>query len=241
MVQVDTSHLQRLVAEGFGVDLLATVLGVSDNTINGLINGGRTDRERAARIRTLTRQEILTAAPERCHVPTIGAQRRVHALMRIGWSQSAIASGNRSMMRIIQGVCTGEGRYMLAGTHRFIAARYDTLSMKEGSSLIVRRIGERRGYPSPLAWDDDDLDDPTALPALRPIGAGPYTEERTKWFTDFINHYRAGNTIEQTCALMGVTAAAAERKFREWLPDHPLKQQLAPARARERQERMAAS
>src|SRR6478609_2692054 len=175
MVQVDTSHLRRLVAEGYGVDLLATVLGVSDNTINGLINGGRTDRERAARIRTLTRQEILTAAPERCHVPTIGAQRRIHALMRIAWSKSAIANNNRSMLRIIQGACTGESRYMLAGTHRFIADRYDTLSMKEGPSPIVRRISERRGYPSPLAWDDDDLDDPAALPALRPIGAGPYT------------------------------------------------------------------
>lgn len=164
MVQVDTEPLEQWVAEGFGVDLLSAVLGVSDNTITGLMAGGRTDREKAARVRALTRQEILALAPDRCHVPTVGARRRVHALMRIGWPHLDIAGGNRSTMRLIQAVCAAEGRYVLAGTHRLISSRFDALGMDVGPSAIVRRIAERRGYPPPLAWDEDEIDDPEGLP-----------------------------------------------------------------------------
>ncbi|WP_295694431.1 hypothetical protein, partial [Lapillicoccus sp.] len=43
---------------------------------------------------------------------------------------------------------------------------YDRLSMTPGPSPTARARAAARGYAPPLAWDDDTIDDPRALPDL---------------------------------------------------------------------------
>jgi hypothetical protein len=60
------------------------------------------------------------------------------------------------------------GKWVYRKTHEAVAAAYDALSMKlppdTGISRQVRAHAERRGWAPPLAWDDDTIDDPDAVP-----------------------------------------------------------------------------
>jgi hypothetical protein len=97
-------------------------------------------------------------------VPAVGTQRRLRALARMGWSGRHVCrlagysarSFHPHLMR-----CT----WLSRATAAKIAAIYDQLSMREGPSTFARRHAERNGWPPPLAWDDDEIDDPDAQPA----------------------------------------------------------------------------
>lgn len=45
-----------------------------------------------------------------------------------------------------------------------MATAYAELSMTPGCSAKAQAIAAAAGYPPPLAWDDKDLDDPSATP-----------------------------------------------------------------------------
>lgn len=94
-------------------------------------------------------------------VPAIGAIRRLHALMALGWPLEAIArrggwAGRASLASILT-YCQ-RSQTVLRTTHQRIAAVYDRLSGTPGPSKITRRQASKRGYAPPLAWDDIDND-----------------------------------------------------------------------------------
>lgn len=101
-------------------------------------------------------------------VSTVGVTRRVQALALLGWSGESIAhragmSGARlrEIMRF--------DRIERATLHR-VAEVYDDLwatpAPVSPSSLRTRTIAHKRGWAPALAWDDDTIDDPAALPAV---------------------------------------------------------------------------
>ncbi|WP_051913237.1 hypothetical protein [Kutzneria albida] len=51
-------------------------------------------------------------------------------------------------------------------TAQSIAALYDQLSMTCGPHARTRELAEQAGWPPPLAWDDDTIDNPSAQPDL---------------------------------------------------------------------------
>lgn len=96
-------------------------------------------------------------------VNIIGARRRIHALMRIGWSTELIAQRSGYSFATIQSL---SGRPSLkvihSQKHDRIAAVYSALWDRPGPSREAVKHAIRLGYVSPLAWDD--IDDPTAEP-----------------------------------------------------------------------------
>jgi hypothetical protein len=54
------------------------------------------------------------------------------------------------------------------GTAGQVARVYDELAMTPGPSTRARDAAARRGWVPPLAWDDDEIDDPQARPARGP-------------------------------------------------------------------------
>ena len=108
-------------------------------------------------------------------VPAVGAQRRLQALMAMGWTSTeiGIAAGMRNRDRVLQ-VMHGQGgkpcTWVTRATHDQIAAVFDSLSRVQPELTWVRRrtknIAARNGYLPPAAWDDIDLDPepPTAEP-----------------------------------------------------------------------------
>lgn len=162
--------LQGLMDEGFTKNLIMIVTGIDEHVIRRIIEGGnRIDRDRLARIMRLNRQVMLDQAPEGGQVPAVGSQRRLQALMRLGWSQQQLAGDDLAFRRVLTDICAGSRKRVTAGTHRRIAALYAQLSMTPGPSKIARyeRI---KGFSPQLAWDDDSLDDPAAHPNVDGTG-----------------------------------------------------------------------
>lgn len=105
-------------------------------------------------------------------VDAIGAHRRLQALMALGWSRQDFGA------RL--GVTNDAVREWMRNprieqdTHDRVVALYEELSMKlppattKGERIVVSRsraYAARNGWPPPLAWDDDKLDEPKAKPA----------------------------------------------------------------------------
>ena len=102
-------------------------------------------------------------------VDATGSRRRLQALMRIGWTQTELAArlgvSWQEIYRIRQQVL------LLPATAQKVAALYDELSMLPGPSKLTAQRSARKGWPPPLAFDDDTIDDPTVGPAVRTPGA----------------------------------------------------------------------
>lgn len=100
-------------------------------------------------------------------IPAQGAQRRVKALMALGWTGTDIAAAagwdNRNyVMRVIHGQKGKPCRYIERKTHAAIADAYDRLCMTlpphTPARARTRSLARKKGYAPPLAWDDIDTD-----------------------------------------------------------------------------------
>lgn len=96
-------------------------------------------------------------------VPSIGSCRRLRALMAIGYPQNVLADELGVDRRNLCRICAKPG------TSAALAVRIDELFQRleliPGPSDGARRWAARRGWPAPMDWDEDTIDDPDAQPA----------------------------------------------------------------------------
>src|SRR5205085_11515119 len=91
-----------------------------------------------------------------------GTVRRIRALAALGWPLDELGARlgmtGRNLARVP----------LQARVHRDTAAKvavlYNELSMTPGPSPRSRRLAKAKGWPPPLAWDDETIDDPKARP-----------------------------------------------------------------------------
>lgn len=102
-------------------------------------------------------------------VDATGTRRRLRALAVMGWNSVDIAAKLGITKQCVEQWRKRETA-VFTTTHRRIAALYDELSMIPGPSPISRKRAIGEGWAPPLAWDDDNIDDPTALPSGIPAG-----------------------------------------------------------------------
>lgn len=104
-------------------------------------------------------------------IPALGTQRRIQALMALGWTSTDIAAecgwAHRNyVMRILNGQKGKPTTWVQRKTAEVFAAAYDQLSMQipphAPRRARTRAIAARKGYAPPLAWDD--IDDPNETP-----------------------------------------------------------------------------
>lgn len=120
---------------------------------------------RAAHVRAAQRyrkRRILAHAPLK--VDATGTRRRLRALARIGWT-GAVLGERLGVSRDAVNKMTRHAQ-VYRTTAEKVAALYDELSMTPGPSERVRRMAKAKGWPPPLAYDEEDLDDPRARPAI---------------------------------------------------------------------------
>jgi hypothetical protein len=104
-----------------------------------------------------------------------GARRRLQALATLGWGFRELAKqAGTTHPRKIQHIRAGHGQWVTPETHAVIVALYDRLwstpaperSSHERSAVKRSKDHARaKGWLPPLAWDDDEIDNPDALPA----------------------------------------------------------------------------
>jgi hypothetical protein len=101
-------------------------------------------------------------------IDATGTVRRIQALRRLGYPLSHIAP----LLGVTKQRVNQIGTQARTRVHRDMAVRvagvYDRLSMTLGPDDRARRHAEAQGWPPPLAWDDDEIDDPRARPRVNP-------------------------------------------------------------------------
>jgi hypothetical protein len=157
-------HIRHLEQAGMSATAIWKAAGIS-RTLFYYIRNGQYSRCRITSARAVLAVQATVYFPSNL-TPTqlvsgVGTRRRIRALMAIGWSHKD--------MRARSGVLTAvtlnqKGDLVTRSMHDRVSALYDELSMKPGPSGRTRARAAAAGYPSPLAWDDDAIDDPAAKP-----------------------------------------------------------------------------
>ena len=174
-------HLAALGAAGVGYKTAAKAARVSVTVVRNIIYGrglscGRPGNGQAQKVKTDTARRLLalvaghdTAAPGAI-IPAVGTTRRIQAMCAMGWpltKQAEHASwsvGNYAPLR--------DAATVLGRTARTVAAVYDHLAMtpppESHSTSRAKKWAAARHYLPPMVWDDDEIDDPAAVPCVLP-------------------------------------------------------------------------
>lgn len=169
-------HLRSLAAAGMGYKRAADVAGVARSTVGRILYGRPdrgtppTPRVRYAIARKLLAVRAVDHGPNK-PIEASGTVRRIRALIAIGWTRTEIARGIGWSLANL-GTMLHRGAEPWAGfvevrTAAAVSALYDRLSMHPSTgphSARARAEARSNGWPPPLAWDDDEIDDPAAAP-----------------------------------------------------------------------------
>lgn len=188
--------IERQVARGRACHALADLAGVEPRTVQWVHDG--TSR----RIRTTT-ADLIMGVPL---PPTkVGTVRRWQALARAGYDQATVAAAAGVPLPTIKHALRHTLR---ARVSEAVATAYGELSGRPGPNRHVAAIAARKGWPSPLAWDDD-IDDPAAVPQGTDRVPGRAEPEDVAWLESF------GESPEQIAKALRIkveTVAAIRRR-----------------------------
>lgn len=197
-------HVDKLLAAGWTLVRLANATGLTHSFYSHF-------RSKTT-IRAYTEARILAVKPNDCgqlahsspgsgrRVPSVGTIRRIRALRAVGYTVEQIAreSGlNRSNLKMI---CINEQPTVFIETAHAVAEAFKRLEMTPAPASRAasrgRNYARKRGWPAPLAWDEDSIDDPSAGPHI-PIAPPPawfddYQELKSLGFTDTLIVERMG-------------------------------------------------
>lgn len=165
-------HVRQLTATGLGWKRVAELAGVNDSTLGNLLYG-RAGRGPARRIRRDTAARLLavTAVPvaDGAYVNAAGTQRRLQALVTLGWSQSELA---RQLGMFPTNFTIMLSRDLVTARRaRAARALYEELwdqlpapqtRTQRSGVTRARRHAAAQGWLPPAAWDDDLIDLPDA-------------------------------------------------------------------------------
>jgi len=99
-------------------------------------------------------------------IDATGTARRLQALAALGHRYEDVAALLQVGKSRARDLTVRHGDLVHRDTAAAVAAVYDELSMVLGPSSRSRVLAANRGWPPPLAWDDDAIDDPAAGPHL---------------------------------------------------------------------------
>lgn len=161
------AHVKRLNEKGMGRQQVCAVSGVTKSVVDALLgqHGGRPSR----RIHRDNAAKLLSTRLVTADVDGAGTARRLQALCAVGWTTAELA-------RRLQCLATGRFHAWLwnrgrvsRGTAARVAALYDELwnvHPTGGWADRSRTVAAERGWVTPGAWDDDEIDDPAAAPDM---------------------------------------------------------------------------
>lgn len=180
-------HLRKVNATGMPYRAICARLGFEhDSALQHLLWGrgeygpGQLVRRETAEL-VLSYWPSLKDFPEGARIEATGTRRRIEALAVRGWSRRVVA--DRIGLEVTHFRKALARERVTVRLARQVAAVYDAWwnqdPLEHGVSLQsvarTRSDAARSGFYSPLAWDDDTIDDPNAVPQ---IDAAPavYTE-----------------------------------------------------------------
>lgn len=207
-VEVRT-HILYLQSQGMGTRRIADLAGVARNNVREVLTP-RTGREPSAKMLRRNAEKILAVRPEPAlgaAVDACGTVRRLRALVAIGWTQSELCRRLEMLPGNGCRIFRGEQTHVTAATAARAKQIYDELAMSTGPSDRARTHAKTRKWAPPLAWDDDDIDNPQARPDLGERKTVPW-EEKYREMREVL-----GLTQEQIAARLGIERESLLRQL----------------------------
>ena len=211
--------MTQLIGEGFVLSHLARTADVDQKLAWNMINRdqSRVHGRDGRALLALTRARIIAAPDDNDEVPHLGATRRLHALMRIGWPHTALA-GTYNEEQLLQRISRSRGQRIKARNYRWMAALFDRYALTPGPSNSARIRAEKRGLAPPLAWSDDTIDDPNAQPDL----GAPNRITPDQWLTEALHLWEGGVHPAGILRRTNLGPDTARKRILQHNPMHPL-------------------
>lgn len=163
-LNVCRNHLNAQLRAGRTIEVLAELIGCDPADLRSL------RRHNPASVDPGVAAAVLDVPFGPCagevDSPGIGVLRRLRALVAMGYSARVLAEhlhAPEAMLSRLTVDLPGSG---LLPTRLWFAVErlYDALSMTPGPDEGVRDDARAAGWATPLAWDDDEIDDPRSRP-----------------------------------------------------------------------------
>ncbi|MFB7722300.1 helix-turn-helix domain-containing protein [Nocardia sp. NPDC056100] len=208
-------------AAGVNANQLAKLSGVSQAALSQIMAAGP-DKKVAAWVEAAV---LTVPVPERAAevttdtalVPILGARRRFQALVASGYPAAQLARelgtarGNRTIRSLMGQRADSDGRVtqeIAAERERAVKALFDRLQLVPGPSAQARALGERRGWPLPIEWDEHAIDDPNARPMRARWTPASAREERREQVVELTAR---GLTNDQIAQRLGINTRLVDR------------------------------
>lgn len=170
------AHIQQLRDVGLGVPRIAALAGVHPSTLTRLLYGRPARGEHpTARMRPAAARRLLAVPPDpgqaapKAFIDATGTRRRIQALVAVGWSQAKLAARlGVSSNTVHRGHHQAHVEAATATAVRDLYGQLwntqppETTAYERRSARLSRTRAQTNGWPTPMAWDDDTIDDPTA-------------------------------------------------------------------------------
>lgn len=209
------AHVRFLIEEhGFSNRAIAEAAGVGASIVCHLRDGSKHHLMRATETAILgvTPESIRARPNAEGFVPNVGARRRIRALMAMGWRHQDLS---KLLGSPTHNVLSQSGDWITRQRHDAIKELYDALWDQRGPApkTSIIRIANA-GFAPPMAWDDETIDDPKAVPAAtvsaQATGSRAYrSTAATAEDAEFL--VRSGEDLEAVAARLDMTAATLER------------------------------
>ena len=165
-----TTRLDHWIALGASCWAIAELSGVQPNAALHMVRRRRAGRPYIFTYQTartiLEAGDLMTARTGT--MDASGTRRRLRALATLGWSLGAITDHSGIQHSSLAMIRLGRAENCRTTTAAAVARVYDALwshaAPPSGPATQARRHALRSSWESPLAWDDDSIDDPQATP-----------------------------------------------------------------------------
>lgn len=217
------AHIRALNDAGVGSPRLAELTGINEATIQRLARGLHRPYQRTAdaifRVQVPDiPQRAKIASPGR-RIPILGSTRRVQALVANGWTLHQISRDHGIERSVLTHIATGSQTWVFARTAMDIAAIFARMQMVRGSSAKAFNRARREGWPPPLCWDEETIDDPAAQPDWSAVARHAPRPGRALFmpppeFAALVEDHRLlGRSDDDIAARLGMTLETFQRRL----------------------------
>lgn len=225
-------HLRALMASGMGPKTIAAKHQLGHGSLSAILYGNhpsnpghpehRPPRRRITRDLERRILAVRVDLADGARLDGTGTRRRLQALVAIGWSQTRLAREIGWTITNFNSLIHGRHDQVHAATAKTVADLYNRLwnttpaaanRYQAAGITRARNVAAQYGWAPPMAWDDDTIDNPDAIPDAIP-DAGSQTRAWGSTVEDIEYLVDADETLGNIAARLGLDAQSVRITLR---------------------------